>query len=96
MAPVRVRVPAVSVSPPLPPINPPKLPLALVTVNVWLPSTTFVVADDVPERDLMLAPLVVPEMSKMPEPLKTTPEELATAPAPERASVPALMWVAPE
>ena len=77
------------IRPPEPPISPPNVPAALVSVSVWLPSVTM----PAPDRFLIEAPAVVAEMSKVP--LSITPLELAMLPAPDRASPPALIVVAP-
>ena len=59
------------------------------TVKVWVPNVTLVevsVAAAV-ARDLMVAPDVVPEISKAPEPLKVTSDELAMVPVPKSANL---------
>ena len=90
MTPDRVCVPAASVSPPLPPIEPAKLPEALVRVSVLVPSATL------PEPDSDLIDVLAPETPETSNTLlATTPLEFAMLPAPVRASVPAEMVVRP-
>src|SRR6185503_15803454 len=75
--------------PPAPPMTPAKLPDALVRVSVLVPRATL----PEPDKVLMNAPELVPEISKVP--LSTTPLDEAMLPAPASASVPPEMVVAP-
>ena len=59
------------------------------------PVAPTVVAEDVPSSDLIVAPVVVPEISKIPAPLITTPDEGAILPVPVKASLPPLIAVLP-
>ncbi len=90
MAADRVSVPPDTTTAPLPPITPPKVLAALVTLRVRLPRTTL----PAPATSRMLAPLVVAEMSKVP--LAVTRLDVAMPPLPDSASVvPASMMVSP-
>ena len=82
-------MPPVRVTPPLPPIAPEKAVEALVRVSVCAPRATL----PEPDRVLIEAPDVVPEISKMP--LSVTPLDEAILPVPVSASVPPLIVVAP-
>ena len=76
--PVRVSVPAATVTSPEPPITPLKVVEALLRVRVWPPRLTI----PFPVNVTMEAPAVVPEMSK--KPLSVTTLELAMPPVPVR------------
>ncbi len=93
LAPVRVSVPAEMVrAPPWPPspITPEKVPPAAVRVRVLEPRSTT----PIPDSDLIKAPDVVWEMSKVPP--SFTFEESVMEPPPDSASVaPGSMVVAP-
>ena len=91
MSPDSVSVPVVSVSPPLPSIAPEKVRCAsgIVSVSVCAPSVTVPLPDSV----MIEAPGVVAEMSNVPS--SATSLELAMVPAPDSASVPPLIVVAP-
>ena len=69
LTPVKVSVPVVRVTPPVPDKTPVKLSLAFEMVKVLLPSRPL----PAPDRLLIDAPLVVPEISNVP------PSAIATA-----------------
>jgi hypothetical protein len=87
-APSRVSVPPRMVKPPVPPIVPAKVSVALVNVRVCTPSVT----NPVPESETMEAPLVA-EMSKMPLTMMLLDAVMLSPP--DRAKVPAEMVVRP-
>ena len=66
------------------------------SVSVLVPRFTPVAAEDEPERDAIVAPDVVPEMSSTPEPLAVTPDMDAIDPLPDRAKVALLIVIDPE
>ena len=65
------------------------------SVSDLTPKLTPVPADELPVSETIVAPVVVAEISKIPDPLCVTPLEVAMAPVPDKASVPALIVVAP-
>ena len=80
-----------TVSPPVPPIAPEKVPVPDVSVSVLPPSVTV----PEPESVVIDSPPLAAEISNVP-PLSTTPLDEAIAPAPDSASVsPEPMVVAP-
>lgn len=89
LTPDSVCAPPLTVRPPVPPIVPLNVPAAFASVSVRPPRATM----PEPVNALMVAPEVVPEISNVP--LFTTPLEAAMLPAPDNASVPALMVVLP-
>ncbi len=89
MVPLKVWVPVVSVRPPVPEMTPLNVSLAALRVKVLLPNTT----EPEPSALLILAPLVVALISKVP--LATTLLEAAIAPLALRLRVPAPIVVTP-
>ena len=88
--PVRICVPPLINSEPVPPMAPEKAPEADVSVRDLAPRATV----PAPVSALIEAPEVVAEISRVPP--FATPDELATAPAPDRDRVaPEAMVVAP-
>jgi len=67
----------------------------LESVSDLPPKLTPVPADELPVSETIVAPVVVAEISKIPDPLCVTPLEVAMAPVPDKESVPALIVVAP-
>ncbi len=89
-APDSVSVPPASVMPPPPLMAPEKLPEALAKVSVLAPRATL------PEPDRVWTEVPAPDTPEMSNaPLATTPLELAMLPAPDSASVPAVIVVRP-
>ena len=94
LLPVSTSLPPANVKPPVPPMLPAKLPDAFESVSVWAPSAT--VPPATPERLAIVAPAVVPEISKTPAaPPRLTPLDAAMLPVPLSTSVPALIVVRP-
>jgi len=90
LTPVSVSVPPATVTPPVPPIAPLKVELALLRVRFCAPKVTV----PAPERSLMEAPLVVAAISKVPA--LATPLDDAMLPVPLSAKVaPVSMEVPP-
>jgi len=67
----------------------------LESVSDLPPKLTPVPTDELPVSETIAAPVVVAEISKIPDPLCVTPLEVAMAPVPDKASVPPLIVVAP-
>ena len=74
-------MPPLTTVPPVPEISPAKVVLPLLNVRVCAPKVT----PPLPDKVTMDAPLVVPEISKVP--LLTTSEDVATLPVPVKAKV---------
>ena len=91
MVPDRVWVPVVRMRLPVPEMAPAKVSLALLSVSVLLPNTTEPAL--LPARPMMVAPVVVPLISKMA--LLVKPLEVAIEPVPVKAKVPPLIVVVP-